>query len=195
MTDLRRLDLSDEDTVQQIWELQRVAYAVEAELIGYDGIPPLHESLGELRACGESFLGVYDRAGLTGAVSWIRPDEGTLDICRLVVHPHAHRSGIATSLLNALDALEPSERTVVSTGTANIPALILYRNRGFVPTGKQQIAPGITATQLVRHTPAAVMSEAHARLLARSDVMTDIDTFVAEPERHGTTQPRPRRRA
>jgi len=70
MGDLRRLDLSDEDTVQQIWELQRVAYAVEAELIGYDGIPPLHESLEQLRTCGESFLGVYAETGLTGAVSW-----------------------------------------------------------------------------------------------------------------------------
>lgn len=146
----RRLELSDADTIRQIWELQRVAYAVEAELIGYDGIPPLHESPAELRVCGESFLGVDDEAGLAGAVSWTRPDDGTLNICRLVVHPRAHRSGIATSLLNALDALESAERTVVSTGTANIPALALYRNRGFVPTGEQQIAPGITTTQLTR---------------------------------------------
>lgn len=152
MTKPRRLDLSDEDTVQQIWELQRVAYAVEAELIGYDGIPPLQESIDELRVCGESFLGVDDKVGFIGAVSWIRLDDGTLDICRLVVHPRTHRSGIATSLLDALDTLEPAERTVVSTGTANIPALALYRNRGFIPTEKQQIAPDITITLLVRHT-------------------------------------------
>ncbi|MGH3914753.1 MAG: GNAT family N-acetyltransferase [Pseudonocardiaceae bacterium] len=152
MADPRRLELSDEDTIRQIWELQRVAYAVEAELIGYGGIPPLHESWGELRACGESFLGVYGEAGLTGAVSWIRPDGATLDICRLMVHPRAHRSGIATSLLDGLDALEPAERTVVSTGTVNAPALTLYRKRGFVPTGRQQIAPGITVTLLARHT-------------------------------------------
>jgi len=44
-------------------------------------------------------------------------------------------------------------------------------------------------------TPATVMSEAQARLLAQPEVMADIDTFVAEPERHGTTRPRPRRRA
>ena len=160
MTDVRRLDLSDEDTLRQIWELQRLAYAVEAKLIGYDGIPPLHESLAELRTCGESFLGGYDENRLIGAVSWIRPDDATLGICRLVVQPRAHRSGIATALLNALDALQPAERTVVSTGTANIPALALYRNRGFVPTGQQQIAPGITTTQLVRHTPATGLSKA-----------------------------------
>lgn len=43
-------------------------------------------------------------------------------------------------------------------------------------------------------TPAAVMTEAQARLLARPDVMADIDAFVAQPERRGTTRPRPRRR-
>lgn len=43
-------------------------------------------------------------------------------------------------------------------------------------------------------TPATVMSEAQAHLLARPEVMADIDAFVAEPERHGTTRPRPRRR-
>ncbi|MGH3941909.1 MAG: GNAT family N-acetyltransferase [Pseudonocardiaceae bacterium] len=155
MGDLRRLDLSDEDTVQQVWKLQRMAYEVEAELIGYDGIPPLHESLDQLRTCGEFFLGRYEETGLTGAVSWTRPDGGTLDICRLMVHPRAHRSGIATALLNVLDALEPAERTIVSTGTANIPALALYRNRGFVPTGEQQIAPGITTTQLIRRAASA----------------------------------------
>ncbi|MGH3930448.1 MAG: hypothetical protein ACRDTF_10780 [Pseudonocardiaceae bacterium] len=44
-------------------------------------------------------------------------------------------------------------------------------------------------------TPATVMSEAQARLLARPEIMADIDTFVAEPERQGTTRPRPQRRA
>ena len=144
---IRRLDLSDPDTLRGLWELQRAAYAVEAALIGFDGIPPLHESLEDLRACGESFLGTE---GLTGAVSWVRLDDGTLDICRLVVRPAAHRSGIATALLDALDDLEPSDRAVVSTGTANLPAMALYRRRGFVPTGLRELAPGVTMTVLVR---------------------------------------------
>ena len=147
---IRRLDLSDEDTLHRLWTLQRAAYAVEAELIGFDGIPPLHESLDDLRACGESFLGNDE---LTGAVSWVRTPDGTLDICRLVVDPRAHRSGIASALLDALDRLEPTDRAIVSTGTANLPALALYRRRGFVTTGTQEIAPGVTLTLLARETP------------------------------------------
>jgi len=146
----RRLDLSDPDTLSGLWELQRAAYAVEAELIGFDGIPALHESAEELRDCGESFLGLDDEVGLAGAVSWTRLPDDTLDICRLVVHPRAHRLGIASALLDSLDRVEPAHRVVVSTGTANHPALSLYRRRGFTPVGIRQIAPAVTITLLER---------------------------------------------
>ena len=133
-------------------DLQRASYAVEAELIGFDGIPALHESLEELRDCGESFLGLDDETGLAGAVSWVRLQDGTLDICRLMVHPRAHRRGIATALLDALDRAEPAWRAVVSTGTANHPALGLYKRRGFTPAGTRLIAPGTSLTLLERRS-------------------------------------------
>lgn len=145
-----RLHLTDPDTLRQLWDLQRASYAVEAQLIGFDGIPPLHESLEQLRACYESFLGVRDELRLVGAVAWTRLPNGALDICRLVVHPVAHRRGVATTLLDALDSIEPAELTVVSTGTANLPAVALYRRRGFIPVGERQVAPGVTVTLLER---------------------------------------------
>ena len=148
----RRLDLSDPDTLRRLRDLQYAAYAVEARLIGFDGIPALHESLEELRDCGESFLGLDDEAGLAGAVSWVRHQDGTLDICRLMVHPRAFRRGIATALLDGLDRAESARRAVVSTGTGNHPALALYTRRGFTPTGTRQIAPGINITILERHS-------------------------------------------
>ncbi|QWF84708.1 GNAT family N-acetyltransferase [Amycolatopsis sp. CA-230715] len=155
MTEPQALDLADDDTATQIWHLQRAAYAVEAELIGFDGIPPLRESLAELRSCGESFLGTHDAEGLVGAVSWLLDANGTLDICRLVVHPRAHCTGVATRLLDALDALVPATRATVSTGTANTPALALYRSRGFRPVGTTEIAPGVTLSTLERRCPLA----------------------------------------
>lgn len=158
-----RLDLSDPDTVRHLWDLQRAAYAVEARLIGFDGIPPLHESLEQLRACDESFLGVREGSGLVGAVAWTRLPNGALEICRLVVHPLAHRRGVATALLDALDSIEPAELTVVSTGTANLPALVLYRRRGFIPVGERRIAPGVTITLLERENASAAHETAAVR--------------------------------
>jgi ribosomal protein S18 acetylase RimI-like enzyme len=139
------LDLSDDAVLHELWTVQRLAYAVEAEVIGFDGIPPLHESLAALRGCGETFLGLYDSEGLVGAVSY-RLDGSTVDICRLVVHPRAHRRGIASKLLDAL----PAGPQTVSTGTKNEPALQLYRKRGFVETGTREVAPGVAITDLVR---------------------------------------------
>ncbi|WP_439663194.1 GNAT family N-acetyltransferase [Lentzea sp. HUAS TT2] len=139
------LDLSDDAVLRELWTVQRLAYAVEAELIGFDGIPPLHESLDELRACDETFLGLYDEEGLAGAVSY-RLDGSTVDICRLVVHPRAHRRGIASKLLDAV----PGGPQTVSTGTKNEPALALYRKRGFVEIGMREVAPGVTITDLSR---------------------------------------------
>ncbi len=153
--ELRTLDLSDPSTTQAVVELQRAAYAVEAELIGYDGIPPLHESAEDLQACHESFLGLYDGHVLLGAVSWQRLPDDTLDICRLVVAPRAHRRGLATLLLDALDQAVPARRTVVSTGTADLPARGLYEKRGFVPVDERDIAPGVTITLLERSPPPA----------------------------------------
>ena len=146
----RRLDLSDPDTLRCLLDLQYASYAVEARLIGFDCIPALHESLDDLRDCAESFLGLDDEAGLAGAVSWVRQQDGTLEICRLMVHPRGFRRGIATALLDALDHAEPARRAVVSTGTANHPALVLYTRRGFMPVGTRQVAPGATITILER---------------------------------------------
>ena len=53
---VERLDLSDVETAVQVLQVQRAAYRVEAELIGFDGIPPLHESYEELIVSSMTFL-------------------------------------------------------------------------------------------------------------------------------------------
>ena len=147
---LARLDLADEDTSQAVLALQRAAYAVEAELIGSDGIPALTETLAELRAAGEEWLGAFDDAGLAGALSWRQLDDGGIDIHRLVVAPRAFRQGVASALLDGLDSAFPGHRMVVSTGSANEPALELYRRRGFTTVGEREVIPGLVITELAR---------------------------------------------
>jgi ribosomal protein S18 acetylase RimI-like enzyme len=131
--------------------------------MGFDGIPPLHETLDELRECGERFFGSFDAAGLAGVVSWKKLADGTVDICRLVVAPRAFRMGHATALLDAVDLAEPAERFSVSTGTANIPALMLYRRHGFAPVGTREVAPGVTVTLLERRTRHPCLQEKRER--------------------------------
>jgi ribosomal protein S18 acetylase RimI-like enzyme len=135
------LDLDDEDTLHRLVELQRASYAVEADLIGARSLPPLRESPAQLRASGEAFLGALRDGELVGALSF-KLDGGTVDIHRLVVDPGAFRGGIATTLLDALDARHPTARHwTVGTGAANLPARALYERRGFRVT-EERIVPG-----------------------------------------------------
>jgi ribosomal protein S18 acetylase RimI-like enzyme len=145
-----RLDLADPFVAGAVLELQRESYAVEAALIGDDRIPMLTETLDQLRSAGLEWLATTDEAGLTGAVSWKVLDDGTVDIHRLVVAPRAFRSGLASALLDALDAAYPDRLMVVSTGAANEPALRLYRGRGFQVTREREVIPGLWIAELER---------------------------------------------
>jgi ribosomal protein S18 acetylase RimI-like enzyme len=147
--ELLALDV-DDDLAREVLALQREAYAVEAALIGSDGIPALTETLEQLRDAGEAWLGVFDAAGLCGAVAWQRLDDETIDICRLIVAPRAFRGGVATALLDELDRRFPASPMIVSTGSANEPALALYRRRGFHPVRQREAAPGLMVTELAR---------------------------------------------
>ena len=120
--------------------MQRRAYAVEAELIGYDDIPPLHETLEALQDSGETFFGAYADDRLIGAISW-RYADATIDIHRLVVDPDAFRRGTGSALLRAaLDAEQGAERAVVQTGADNQPANALYLREGFARLDERVVA-------------------------------------------------------
>lgn len=144
------LDLADEAIARSVLALQRESYAVEAALIGSDGLPPLTETLEELRAAGMDWLGTFDEAGLTGAISWKILDDGAVDIYRLVVAPRVFRRGIASALLDELEGRFPDRPTLVSTGRGNGPALELYRRRGFTVVREREAIPGLWVTELER---------------------------------------------
>ena len=138
---IRPLDLDDEATLTALVGLQRAGYAVEAELIGAPSLPPMRESPEQLRASGETFLGALRDGALVGAISFKR-DGATVDIHRLVVDPGAFRAGIATALLDALEAREAdAAHWTVGTGAGNLPARRLYERRGFAVT-EERIVPG-----------------------------------------------------
>jgi ribosomal protein S18 acetylase RimI-like enzyme len=150
---VRPLDLADADVAGVVLELQRRSYAVEARLIGSGRIPPLHESLEELQACGETFLGACVDGRLAAVVSW-RFDGATIDVHRLAVHPDFFRRGIGVALLRAALRSEPeARRAIAQTGAANDPAKRLYVGEGFVEVGEREILPGLWITQFERPLP------------------------------------------
>ncbi|PYE55385.1 GNAT family N-acetyltransferase [Deinococcus yavapaiensis] len=141
------LDITRADVAARVLDLQRQSYEVEAALIGRRDLPPLHETLEDLRACGETFFGVFEREQLAGAVSYKRLGD-TVDVHRVMVRPAYFRRGVARTLVTFVETCEEdARRFVVSTGSLNAPAKRLYAHLGFREMGEREVAPGLTITE------------------------------------------------
>jgi len=137
---IRRLDLLDLDEVNALLNVQRLAYAVEADMIGFYDIPALKDTFQSLQSCNEAFYGYFRDGELCGAISYTR-QANYIDICRLVVHPNTFRQGVGRALLEHLLATERDvSRFTVSTGQKNTPAIKLYEKYGFVESGVTEIS-------------------------------------------------------
>lgn len=142
---LFKLDHRNESIAKAIQKIQRPAYLVEAEMMGFQGIPQLKESILEIRNSGEVFLGYLEEDQLLGFISY-RRENNTIDIHRLVVDPGHFRKGIGRELLAFLLEKYKGIDFIVSTGSANTPAKRLYESFGFREQETFQVAPGIYCT-------------------------------------------------
>jgi ribosomal protein S18 acetylase RimI-like enzyme len=141
---------SDRAVAQRVLEIQRAAYAVEAGIVGYDAIPPLHERLDELQSRDLIFLGVSCDRALGGVLAY-RRDGDTVDIDRLAVDPAFFRRGLARRLMRELFVRErDASRFTVSTGLGNQPAISLYESYGFHVVGADEPMPGVRIVLLER---------------------------------------------
>jgi ribosomal protein S18 acetylase RimI-like enzyme len=147
---IRAFRLEDESLARRALEIQRLAYRIEADLIGFEGIPPLHESLEQLRASPETFLGYFVDEELSAFVSYELADS-VLDIGRLVVHPDYFRRGIGQTLIRALDETAGIKTIIVSTGALNLPARKLYENLGFSFIDEMLLDAGVKIARYEKH--------------------------------------------
>jgi ribosomal protein S18 acetylase RimI-like enzyme len=144
------IDLDDEATAAAVLAVQRRGYKIEADLIGFEGIPPLNETLEQLQESDESFLGAQVRGQLAGIVSW-KLDGDTIDIHRLAVDPAYFRRGIGARLVRSALAAEPgAARATVQTGALNEPARALYRREGFELDEEIEVAPRVKVARFVK---------------------------------------------
>jgi ribosomal protein S18 acetylase RimI-like enzyme len=148
---LRAIDPSADDGVaRELLAVQRAAYAMEAELVADDRIPPLWESLEELRRAPLAWVGAFRDERLVGAVGWSL-EADALDVGRLVVSPAVHRCGVGSALVRQVLAHAGERPTVVSTGRDNLPARALYERLGFEAVSEVEIVPGLWVTNY-RHS-------------------------------------------
>lgn len=129
--------------------LQHASYALEAELIGDDRIPPLQEDAQGLTAWRGRWITAWDGVDLVGAAAWAEHDDH-VDIAKVMVSPSALRRGIGGALVSRVLEHAAGRPVAVTTGRDNVPAVQLYVRHGFEAEGDEQVPPGVWVTRLRR---------------------------------------------
>ena len=121
------------DDAQEILSIQRLAYQDEAKI--YDGfpIPPLLETLDELKSKFKTHLILKATLGgkIVGSVR-AAAEDGTCHVARLMVHPDFQSQGIATKLLLEIERIFAScGRFELFTGEKSTKNIRLYVKLGY----------------------------------------------------------------
>jgi ribosomal protein S18 acetylase RimI-like enzyme len=112
--------------------LQKLAYRSEAEIYGDFDIPPLRETLDEIRENAKTsvILKAVKNGKTVGSVRGFEKD-GTCFIGRLIVHPEHQNRGIGGRLLTEIQKRFEGARFELFTGHKSEKNLALYEKHGF----------------------------------------------------------------
>lgn len=119
--------------LQEILQLQYLAYQSEADLFGSRDIPPLKQTLDEVT---EEFSGgiilkmTDDMGNIIGSVR-AKESGGTVYIGKLMVHPDYRRKGFGTKLLSEIEQCFPGRRYELFTSTRSLDNIRLYQKLGY----------------------------------------------------------------
>lgn len=128
-----KITKASEEDLQEILELQHLAYQSEAALFGRQDIQPLTETLDELAEeyKAGTVLKMTDENGkIIGSVRGKEAD-GTLYIGKLMVHPDHQRKGYGRRLLTAIEECCPGRRYELFTSTRSVNNICLYESLGY----------------------------------------------------------------
>lgn len=131
---------AEQKDLQEILELQYLAYQSEAALFGNKDIPPLKETIEELT---EEFnkgtiLKLVEDGKIIGSVRAYAKN-GTAYIGKLMVHPDHRCKGYGTLLLNEIEKCFPDCRFELFTSTRSEDNIRLYQKLGYKIFDRKEI--------------------------------------------------------
>lgn len=124
---------AEKEDLQEILNLQYLAYQSEARLFSNPDIPPLKQTLTDL--LDEFQKGIVlkvldDNNAIIGSVRGYC-DKGTVYIGKLIVSPEEQGKGIGTKLLLEMEKEYPSHRYELFTSTMSKRNIVLYNRLGY----------------------------------------------------------------
>lgn len=132
---------AEKKDLQDILDLQYLAYQSEAILFHNIDIPPLNQTLLDIE--NEYKKGIILKAldeseKIIGSVRGYS-DNGTTYIGKLIVHPKMQRHGIGTKLLLEMEKEYPEQRYELFTSTRSTNNIALYERLGYRIFDEKQI--------------------------------------------------------
>ncbi len=139
---LERATVQDAEAILQ---LQLLAYRQEAAIYNNFEIPPLLQSLQNLKEEFQTHTFLVARSGhqIVGSVRALCRD-GCCHIGRLIVHPSQQRQGLGSRLMAAIEAAFPEAQYYeLFTGHRSDGNLRLYNRLGYREFKRVHAAPGL----------------------------------------------------
>jgi len=137
----------------QILDLQYLAYQTEAVLNNDFSIPPLTQTIDDLRLEYETCIflkAVCSKGNIIGSVR-AHIDNDTAYIGRLIVCPEMQGQGIGTKLLLAIEQECQTARYELFTSDKSIRNLRLYEYLGYVKFREQAIPNGLALVYMEKY--------------------------------------------
>ena len=135
--DILKAEASD---LQEILDLQYLAYQSEAALFGNKDIPPLKQTLEEL--AGEfnngTILKMVEGGKIIGSVRAYEKRR-TAYIGKLMVHPDYRCHGFGSMLLRAIEKFYPECRYELFTSTRSVDNIRFYEKNGYKIFKEQKV--------------------------------------------------------
>ncbi len=128
-----RIEKASVEDAEEILALQKAAYASEASIYGDPDLPPLIQTLEEMRTDFERqlVLKAVEEGEIVGSVR-ARMKEGNCLIGRLIVRPDRQDRGIGKRLMAEIESRFPeAERFRLFTGHRSAKALHIYEELGY----------------------------------------------------------------
>jgi ribosomal protein S18 acetylase RimI-like enzyme len=139
----------------EILQLQKLAYRSEAAIYDDTTIPPLTQTLDEMRAdlVRQTCLKVTIDGCIVGSVR-AHVNDGTCFVGRLIVHPDHQNRGIGTRLMGEIEQVfNSAARFELFTGHRSERNLALYRKLGYRPFRQEQISEVLMLVYLEKVQP------------------------------------------
>ncbi|MHB8895990.1 MAG: GNAT family N-acetyltransferase [Candidatus Geothermincolia bacterium] len=128
-----------------ILEVQRLAFTEEMREYGFFDIPPITETVEDIKRDFENM--VVLKATIDGAIGGsvrVKCERGTCLVGKLSVHPRLWNKGLGTSLMLEVERACPdAQRFELFTGSKSLRNMRLYEKLGYRPFRTEDARGGI----------------------------------------------------